>query len=467
MKYAAPPPPNFLKRILSLYSLPQAKKRGAPANALRPILHNRGLRYIKAVLLPKKQIQPLFLKQALKRFAKTVNRVLYKRLLLGGVLLFCLPVLAITNHYERLGVPQTATPEKIRAAFLNLKNSLMEESRKRRIRIQEINAIYGILSDPEKRAEYDQTLPAPPSPTTISEEIFRDLFAAIKDENLELYSDLFLDLAENEETAEFTNLLSLTDESGNNIFHIMASVSPESPAYLFFQKEIRNLLIFLTLPDRTHVKPHYISLGGLPYSEMSQDLQSSQGSMSIEAVMQNFLNVKNANDKTPLEIALNNQNQRTSHTLKQFSEILNRVSGTIQAGTVSREAPPSIFENPPSALVEYFFPSLIGGGAAFIVPFFGMLFLYGIGNGKGTATDSDMISVSVALGAAGFLATLLSITTQRNKQKEELRLVAKTKKRKRMREELRLAEEKAEEERARAKAALCRQAVIKVELLSI
>lgn len=72
---------------------------------------------------------------------------------------------AETNHYEELGIPQDASPEQIREAFRALARLLHPDQQtdhqlktiaERQMR--KVNRIYGVLSDPERRRRYDDSL---------------------------------------------------------------------------------------------------------------------------------------------------------------------------------------------------------------------------------------------------------------------------------------------------------------------
>ena len=159
----------------------------------------------------------------------------------------------------------------------------------------------------------------------LNQAIAFEMFEAIKSEDSKTYEGLFYDLALNLKASGDLKrlLLSAKDERGNNIFHLMAGVSPESPAGLFFQNEIMNLLLFLTL--RNFPPQLNISLGGMAYSEMPKALQREKGSMSIDSVVKKFLDAKNKEGQTPELIARNSQNPITAKNFHRFSKILNKV----------------------------------------------------------------------------------------------------------------------------------------------
>lgn len=67
--------------------------------------------------------------------------------------------MAQRDYYEVLGVPRTATPEDLKAAFRKLARQLHPDVNKEpdaEEKFKEINEAYAVLSDPEKRAAYDQ-----------------------------------------------------------------------------------------------------------------------------------------------------------------------------------------------------------------------------------------------------------------------------------------------------------------------
>ena len=95
----------------------------------------------------------------------------------GVLLFFCLPILGEggISHYERLGVPETATADRIMERFIELtvnppnhpvavidgsgpqnRQSAIVSSQ------EEIRESWAVLSDPERRREYDKSLQAAP-----------------------------------------------------------------------------------------------------------------------------------------------------------------------------------------------------------------------------------------------------------------------------------------------------------------
>jgi len=65
------------------------------------------------------------------------------------------------NHYETLGVSQTATPEELKSAFRKLAKQHHPDVGGDVAKFQAINEAYNTLSDPNSRAHYDHTLRNP------------------------------------------------------------------------------------------------------------------------------------------------------------------------------------------------------------------------------------------------------------------------------------------------------------------
>ena len=63
------------------------------------------------------------------------------------------------NPYEVLGVPKTASPEDIKLAYRRLASQNHPDKGGNTARFQEIQSAYDILSDPNKRAEFDNPRP--------------------------------------------------------------------------------------------------------------------------------------------------------------------------------------------------------------------------------------------------------------------------------------------------------------------
>lgn len=234
--------------------------------------------------------------------------------------------------------------------------------------------------------------------------IVLELFYAIKNSDSENYENLFQEWANILETKkDFKQLLSFKDEAGNNIFHLMAGVPRESHSAVFFQNEIRNLLIFLTVPASLSEYNDYISLGGMTYSEMPQALKSKKGIMSIKSV-ESFLNVGNKENLTPLQIAQNNRKDNASQFLQYFLDIRNIADNRV----VGTTAP--LITHPIGGLIVYGVPISI---------------IYNI---IGQMTDYhynpiDIVLIHIALIAAGS-ATAPLITnglTYRNRCREAIK----------------------------------------------
>lgn len=88
----------------------------------------------------------------------------------------------MANYYELLGIAKTATTADVRKAYAKLARERHpdrfpdpEAKKRAQQSFQEITAAFNTLSNDKGRAEYDQSLLAPPRPP-VPEEIARDAF---------------------------------------------------------------------------------------------------------------------------------------------------------------------------------------------------------------------------------------------------------------------------------------------------
>jgi curved DNA-binding protein CbpA len=84
------------------------------------------------------------------------------------------------THYHVLGVERTATPEQIKSAFREKAKRLHPDICKEpgaEDRFKEINAAYEIISDPDKRKDYDALLDMASGQRIDMEAILRDFMA--------------------------------------------------------------------------------------------------------------------------------------------------------------------------------------------------------------------------------------------------------------------------------------------------
>lgn len=65
----------------------------------------------------------------------------------------------MTDHYSTLGLSKDATPDDIKRAYRKLASQHHPDKGGDKEKFQEIQQAYGVLSDPEKKAEYDNPRP--------------------------------------------------------------------------------------------------------------------------------------------------------------------------------------------------------------------------------------------------------------------------------------------------------------------
>lgn len=62
----------------------------------------------------------------------------------------------MTDHYQTLGVNQNSTPDEIKKAYRKLANQHHPDKGGDQARFKDVSVAYDTLSDPQKKAEYDQ-----------------------------------------------------------------------------------------------------------------------------------------------------------------------------------------------------------------------------------------------------------------------------------------------------------------------
>src|SRR5512147_2461801 len=93
--------------------------------------------------------------------------------------------MASGDYYETLGVKRDASPDELKKAFRHLARKyhpdLNKGSREAEEKFKEVNEAYQVLSDPQKRARYDQSGSAEFTPQDFAgyqppsyEDLFRD-----------------------------------------------------------------------------------------------------------------------------------------------------------------------------------------------------------------------------------------------------------------------------------------------------
>lgn len=122
------------------------------------------------------------------------------------------------DYYELLGVPRDATPEEIRKAYIALVRRLHPDRHRYPGETElflEVQQAYEVLSDPQRRAEYDAQLPPPvqaPSPVNLSTYFSRNTLLKISETQL-LYVLLELGVTAESQSRALLNVALAIDRS--------------------------------------------------------------------------------------------------------------------------------------------------------------------------------------------------------------------------------------------------------------
>ncbi len=103
------------------------------------------------------------------------------------------------NYYETLGVPKSATKEQIKDAYRKLVMKYhpdVNKDPKAKVKMQELNEAYAVLSDDQKKAKYDSFGPDQFGQQFSEEDIFRgfdpdDILKSVFGQNFGQFGDVF------------------------------------------------------------------------------------------------------------------------------------------------------------------------------------------------------------------------------------------------------------------------------------
>lgn len=161
------------------------------------------------------------------------------------------------DPYEALGVPTDATPEEIRRAHREGALRCHPDRGGDKVKFQQLQVSYRILSDPDKRKQYDESgkdCDAPANEHVIVYQTLATLFetalsACVKSGKSPIYQDLMKDIAcslKNREASSKTRLASL-NRASKELKEVASRISINNGAPDIFrnvlEKELQQVLV--------------------------------------------------------------------------------------------------------------------------------------------------------------------------------------------------------------------------------